>query len=283
MFEGIYEKIKGDPKAAIAKLTESCQAFEAWIEWKSACTWYIMWNHAIQCDWIKAIECIEFLRASSKWSPCVFTYQSASFKAMLLDQLIKEQKIDPTSDRACSINKLRDEIEQLLAEAPTLKRTIVGKTVFIEKFVTKRCQIYFQEKEKFEEKNGKNFSENEVNNSWEKNSGDLMLPAVEQLVFWNIFSMSKNSPGLLKNFADMIDDKLRSDFGDLSNITNRSATSGRSSNQNLDSGFDSLNIHDIDSLRIEKYYNLLLMKGVIYHYMDREDDAIEFLTNILEK
>ena len=247
MFEGIYEKIKGDPNEAIKKLTESSQAFENWIEWQSACTWYIMWNHAIQSNWIKAIECIEFLRASCNWSPCVFTYQAASFKAMLLDQLIKEQKMTPTEERACQISILRDEIEALLIEAPKLKRTFVGKTVFIEKFVTKRCEIYFEEKQKSGQ-----------------SSGDLMLPAVEQLVFWNIFSMSKKSPNLLRTFADMIDDKIQSDFSDIV-IQDKS------------------DLKNNDGIMAEKYFNLILLKGVIYHYMERQDKAIELLSTIIEK
>lgn len=255
MFEGIYEKIKGDPVRAIVKLEESCKVFESWIEWKSACTWYIMWNHAIQCDWVKAIECIEFLRASCNWSPCVFTYQAASFKAMLLDQCIKEQKISPTEDRAHQISKLRDEIETLLEEAPALKRTVVGKTLFLEKFVTKRCQIYFEEKEKMS-----NFDK----------SGDLMLPAVEQLVFWNIFSMSKKSPDLLAIFLKMIDEKLSTDFSELVRDANISNQENKMAS-------------DIDQLTYEKYYSLILMKGVIYHYMDMEDSAIQLLSTILEK
>lgn len=89
-----------------------------------------------------------------------------------------------------------------------------------------------------------------------------MLPVIEQLLFWNTLAMSKNSPQYLQVYVDMIDKKLDNDF-------NLDAIHGSTLNNN--------------EYELEKYYNLILMKGVIYHYMNRFNESKELLRLILEK
>lgn len=53
---------------------------------------------------------------------------------MLDELLINSADAEVMQKRA----QLKSEIDHLLKEAPKLKKTIAGKTMFIEKFVTKR-------------------------------------------------------------------------------------------------------------------------------------------------
>ena len=72
--------------------------------------------------------------------------------------------------------------------------------------------------------------------------------------------MSKNSPKYLQRYVDMIDAKLDMDFSSeiLSELNDK-------------------------SFQLEKYYNLILMKGVILHYMNRVREASELLKLVLQK
>ena len=140
----------------------------------------------------------------------------------------------------------------------------------------------------------------------------LLLPMLEQLFFWNIFSMSSNSPVLLQSFVDMIDQKIAMmQYPDLvdnpahgiptseistngisnnespekpsagtptPNGTPKKRNSRKSSKDGTPSNNNKLHV-SVD----EKYLYLITMKGICYHYMkNHESEAQKLLSFVIE-
>lgn len=123
--------------------SKSRDCFKQWIEWQNACDWLLVWIHSIQRNWLDAEECIKTLKEKCSWSPCCFTYIHAAIKQMMADDLTLEHasseagNVDTTPIQV-QIEKLRHEVNELLELAPKLKNSMAGKTIYFEKFVTKR-------------------------------------------------------------------------------------------------------------------------------------------------
>jgi tetratricopeptide (TPR) repeat protein len=254
IFDATLEQIKGNPSTAIDLYQRSSEKFQDWKEWQNTCDWLIVWCHAIQSNWQEALKYTKILMDNCSWSKCTFTYQYAAILKMVADEEMDlEKKI-----------ALRKDVDYYLKLAPTLKRSFAGKTMFIEKFVTKRCQIYWTEKEKVA-KNEKNsifsittMSEN--NNQLVMNESDdliehndiFVLPILELFLFWNIFSTTRNENAklLTDSFITRINHKLKI--------------------------FDwSRDEHQ------EKHLFLLLMKGICLKSVGQSEEAIECLTVVL--
>ena len=183
--------MKGKAGEAIQYYEKSIDAFVDWPEWQYACHWFITWCYAVLCDWQKAAHHTKILVDNCNWSKCVFTYQYAAMQKM-----IEEETTDPLKKLS-----LQRQIDHHLRLAPTYKRSFVGKTIFVEKFVTKRCQIYWIEKEK--QSSGNN------NNNMEDRDA-FMLPILDLFLFWNIFFTFKSSPSSGEVFLKMVNTKLQS-------------------------------------------------------------------------
>ena len=233
MFEGAISLIRGKPDDAIKRYERSSSKLTEWPEWQNTCQWLITWCYCVQGDWVNALDVTKTLIDRCNWSKCVFTYQYAA-----LLKMIEEESTDWDEKL-----KLREEIDQHLRLAPTYKRSFVGKTVYVEKFVTKRCQIYWQEKEN-EKKMG-----HDNNNSIADNDA-FMLPILDLFLFWNIFYTFKQAPIFGSTFLKKVDIKLKSYPED---------------------GYDR-----------EKHYYLILMKGIILKNMGQNDWAIKCLTKVLD-
>ena len=246
MFEATLEQIKGTPSKAIDLYQKSSDKFHEWKEFQYTCHWFTVWCYAIQSNWPEALKYTKILMDNCSWSKCVFTYQYAAILKMIADEETDlEKKI-----------ALRNEVDCYLKVAPTLKRSFAGKTMFVEKFVMKRCEIYWTEKEKIAKKRSISLPSNINNNlSFENTREDLLecndifvLPILELFLFWNIFSTTKHVKHLTDSFIRQINNKLK--------------------------------IFDFTRDE-EKHLFLLLMKGIILKSVGEADEAIECLAVVL--
>lgn len=250
VFEGTVRLMQGLPHDAIQFYEDSIRKFEEWPEWQYACHWFIAWCYAIQCQWQEALEHTEILVDKCNWSKCVFTYQYAAILKM-----IEEETEDPAKK-----SSLRNEIDHHLRMAPTFKRTFVGKTVFVEKFVTKRCQIYWSEKERQNRSPSNSIQAHHDNNNSGSSSSDqqrsrleddaFMLPVLDLFLFWNLFYTFKSAPAIGTVFLKKVEHKLQA--------------------------------YPTDSPDQEKHFYLILMKGIILKSLGQQEAAIECLTSVLD-
>lgn len=124
---------------------------------------------------------------------------------------------------------------------------------------------------------------------------------LEQLFFWNVFSMSSNSPHLLLSFVQMIDAKIQQmELPNLVSCSNAGISNEKISNERISNersptkdkrrsssrkasnlAPDADNNNSID----EKYLYLITMKGICYHYMKQthEQEAQALLSFVVEK
>lgn len=120
--------------------SKSRECFKQWIEWQNACDWLLVWIHSIQKNWPEAEQCIKSLKDKCSWSPCCFTYIHAAVKQMVIEEL----RLQPGHDEnqalvnQVRLEQLQHEVDELLELAPRLKNSLAGKTIYFEKFVTKR-------------------------------------------------------------------------------------------------------------------------------------------------
>ena len=177
LFSGLYEQIRGRPDIAINVFQQAIGAFGEWPQLYNACYWLMSWCHATLGQWDDAAKYAQLLVDQCRWSPCTSTYQLAVCKYMKYDEDMANGLVN---------NELRAEISDLMEVAPSLRRRVAGKTIFVEKFVTKRCQIYLDDDEQ------------------------LTLPILELFLVWNIFPMMRNSTECLHRFKASIDAKLTS-------------------------------------------------------------------------
>lgn len=235
ILEATLKLITGYPKEAIILYTRSSDKFTQWKEWQNTCHWMITWCYAIQCDWKNSLKHTKILFEECSWSKCVFAYHYAAFLKMIADETV-----DPI-EKAPIVK----EMDHYFRLAPTLKRSFAGKTIFIEKFVTKRCQIYREEEE-----NNLHYLDENHNNS--KEGADLLLiPVLELFLFYNLFFTIKHphTENLMNAFLDRINSRL------------------------VDYPFDMKNR--------EKHLYLILMRGICYKYIGNEEKALEALTFVL--
>ena len=239
IFDATLEQIKGNPTTAIDLYQRSSDKFVDWKEWQNTCDWLIVWCYAIQSNWKEALRHTKTLVDHCTWSKCVFTYQYAVILKMMADE-----ETDIEKKKA-----ILEEVDYYLKLAPTLKRSFAGKTMFVEKFVTKRCQIYWAEKERMNLMSENN--NNSINMLNEQND-IFVLPILELFLFWNIFSTTRNENAklLTDTFIAKIDRKLK--IFDWS----------RDGHQ-------------------EKHLFLLLMKGICLKSVGEADCAIECLSVVL--
>lgn len=160
MFSGLFEQIRGRPAEAIRTFQSAIAAFKQWPQLHSACHWLMIWCHATLgktliehrsglCDltfdrwpghWDDAAKYATLMSENCRWSPCTSTYQLAVCLYMKLEEdlphLTESQQLE-----------IRSRIRESMKRAPTLKHSVAGKTLFVEKFVTKRCAMFFEENE----------------------------------------------------------------------------------------------------------------------------------------
>ena len=113
-----------------------------WTEWQNACDWLMVWIFSIQRDWAAAEDCIKQLKEKCSWSPCCFTYIHAAIKQMMIDEILLASGHGDGDGISMvdkvKIEQIKHEVDELLENAPKLKNSLAGKTIYFEKFVTKR-------------------------------------------------------------------------------------------------------------------------------------------------
>ena len=295
LFEGTSNQLKGKTDEAIIMYQKSADSFTQWIEWKNLCYWLMAWCHCVKFNWRKALELTDQLIDSCPWSPCVFTYQSAAIMKMLLDETV-----DPLERES-----LQSQITEKLKLAPKLKRPIAGRTIYIEKFVTKRCEIYWQELK--EEQKVATISYNtqdsgiydddgssdETDESSEANDSLVSVESIETGAF-NSLSLSEsnttedcNSDEETYNKVNKLyqsNDPLLLPILDLFLIWNIYLTfkydheSAHLLLKRIESKLLNLRYEDTR----EKYLYLILMRGIVYKSIGNHQLAVDCFSFVLE-
>lgn len=166
---------------------------------------------SINRDWQAAADCALKLSQECKWSPATNMYQYASFLSMLMEEENRPE--------------LRPKIVAALKQVPELRARYAGKTIPPEKFALIKAERYFEDEE-------------------------LVLPAFELFLIWNVFTNSAERPEILTPILEQIVEKMDIIWMSSSN-------------------------------KDEKYFVLMLLQGVCLRQMKRFDEAQEcFLTII---
>lgn len=302
LFDAAVFQMKGQPDEAIKFYLKSAETFTQWVEWQNLCYWLVTWCYCVKFDWKSALHYTEILTKTCPWSPCVFTYQLAAILKMQLDETI-----DPVERE-----KLQAKIDSCLLEAPKLKHTIVGRTVYVEKFVTKRCEIYWNERREcdnlprphsnassqFSQQDSGIFNDMNNNNSDEDKkvqskgeSDEILIPKVEIHIpdepNRNEISDPENPPNyLIVNNTYKENDAFMLPILDLFLFWNIYMTFREDPYHayclldRIEVKLSTLNFED--TFTREKYLYLILMKGIIFKHMGKTDNAVDCLTFVLD-
>ncbi|KPJ09282.1 Tetratricopeptide repeat protein 39B [Papilio machaon] len=166
LFEGRLELLRGRCALAAATYRRVAETRHLWPQLRHLCYWELMWASAMMMDWRTAAEFAGRLIEESSWSRTMYCYA----KAALLLQLGE----DCTSAE-------RNHVTDLLNAAPLYRQKIAGKSLPMEKWVTKRCARYSAQ------------------------GGRLMMPAMELLCLWNMMSALAADVPTLQSLLKKID------------------------------------------------------------------------------
>ncbi|XP_068633481.1 tetratricopeptide repeat protein 39B-like isoform X2 [Battus philenor] len=147
LFEGRLQLLRGRCALAAATYLRAADTPHLWRQLRHLCYWELMWANAMMMDWRGAAGFAGRLIEESSWSRTVYSYA----KAALLLQL--GEKGTPAERRQAA---------DLLKAAPLYRQRIAGKSLPMEKWVSRRCERYAVQ------------------------GGRLLLPAIELLCLWNM-------------------------------------------------------------------------------------------------
>ncbi|KAJ8326475.1 hypothetical protein QVD99_006798 [Batrachochytrium dendrobatidis] len=133
------------PDQAIIKLNRVIDIQNDWRQLAHICFWDLGMCHAALGNWKQASECYKILFEESTWSPAIYLYLQAAF-------LYMHDAIGCKQD-----------IETMLKQVPKLCKKVAGKSIPLEKFVSRKSRKYFLQ--------GKR----------------LLLPGYEIMYMWNGF------------------------------------------------------------------------------------------------
>ncbi|XP_012280731.1 tetratricopeptide repeat protein 39B [Orussus abietinus] len=165
-FKGRLEFIKGNLDSSIEWYKKSWKSQDLWPQFHHLCFWELMWAHCVQLQWDEAVVYASKLAESSNWSRTIYLYQKAAILIMSKPDAMSQTKQD---------------IENLLTQAPTFKQRIAGKSLPMEKFVIKKSERYFAQRKK------------------------LILPVFELMFVWNMFRVVGKREDLLMNVLKVIE------------------------------------------------------------------------------
>ncbi|XP_076642011.1 tetratricopeptide repeat protein 39B isoform X1 [Halictus rubicundus] len=169
-FKGRLELIRGNFETAIEWYTRSWKSQDLWPQFHHLCFWELMWAHCSLQQWEEAAMFANCLVKESNWSRTVYLYQKAAILLM--------QKPPSKSEK-------KQLIDVLMMQAPTFKQRIAGKSWPMEKFVIKKTERYFAQKDK------------------------LVLPVFELMYVWNLFRTIGKRQDLMLNIFKQIEEAER--------------------------------------------------------------------------
>ncbi|XP_058809441.1 tetratricopeptide repeat protein 39B-like [Phymastichus coffea] len=160
--KGRLEFMKGNFKESVEWYTKSWESPNLRPEFHNLCFWELMWVHSVQRQWESALKYAEFLSKQSNWSRTIYFYQQAAIMLMMKPSSKSEEQMN---------------VDKLMAQVPTYKQRIAGKSLPMEKFLIKKSERYFAQKKY------------------------LVLPIYELLYLWNCFRIiGKSQNDLLSVF-----------------------------------------------------------------------------------
>lgn len=164
------EFTRGNLCECIEWYKQSWKSQEIWPQFHNLCFWELMWAHCVQQEWRAALEYAGTLSKESNWSRTIYLYQQAAIMLMMKPDLKDGEKLM---------------IDDLMAQAPTYKQRIAGKSLPMEKFVMKKTDRYFAQKR------------------------NLILPVFELMYIWNLFRIvGKKQDKLITIFKTIEDEEL---------------------------------------------------------------------------
>lgn len=142
--------MKGNLDEALVWYKRSWKSQDVWPQFHHLCFWELLWVNCIRLDWREASLYAAYLLENSKWSRTIYSYQKAVILLQMSDHLSDTERIS---------------IDQLMREVPRYKQRIAGKSLPMEKFVIKKAERYFGQKQL------------------------LVLPCIELMFLWNSFKV----------------------------------------------------------------------------------------------
>jgi tetratricopeptide (TPR) repeat protein len=168
MLKARLELTKGNIEDSIEWYEKSWKSQQVWPHFHHICFWELMWAHCIQQEWRKALQYAEKLSKHSKWSRTIYLYQQAAIMIMMKPSLSSEEHLV---------------INQLMMQAPTYKQRIAGKSLPMEKFVIKKTERYFAQK------------------------NNLILPIFELMYIYNLFTIMGKRKNNLMSVLKIIEEE----------------------------------------------------------------------------
>ncbi|XP_050457803.1 tetratricopeptide repeat protein 39B-like [Cataglyphis hispanica] len=169
-FKGRLELTRGNFEECIDWYIKSWKSQNVWSQFHHLCYWELMWAHCSLQQWNKAVIYATMLMNESNWSRTIYLYQKA---AILLMQ-------NPSNG-----SEEKQQIDNLMMQAPTYKQRIAGKSLPMEKFVIKKTERYFAQKK------------------------NLVLPIFELMYVWNFFRIIGKRQDLILNIFKRIEETER--------------------------------------------------------------------------
>ncbi|KAL6427087.1 hypothetical protein ACFW04_009332 [Cataglyphis niger] len=169
-FKGRLELTRGNFEECIDWYIKSWKSQNVWSQFHHLCYWELMWAHCSLQQWNKAVMYATMLMNESNWSRTIYLYQKAAILLMQKPSNGSEEK---------------QQIDNLMMQAPTYKQRIAGKSLPMEKFVIKKTERYFAQKK------------------------NLVLPIFELMYVWNFFRIIGKRQDLILNIFKRIEETER--------------------------------------------------------------------------
>lgn len=119
---------------AIKQYASARDAQEEYVQLKHISWWDASLCHMSLAQWSKAQQCFEVLLKESNWSKCVYSYGVAANSA----QVVYDDQEDGKGDTS--------EAAKLMAKVPGLMQRIAGKSIPMEKFVSRKAHKFNEQK-----------------------------------------------------------------------------------------------------------------------------------------
>lgn len=175
MARGNCHVIKSNLDLALKDYLRTIECFKDWQELNDSCYWLLIWCYSLMEDYDSAARYAKKMVDDCNWSPATSIYQLACFRYM---------KYEETGDK-----EILEDVSALMRVAPKKVRKFVGLTVPFEKFIVKRCELYFKDDQR------------------------MVEPILELYLLWNIFPMIKSNQPLLKKMLSRLLDKVDKQSG----------------------------------------------------------------------
>ncbi|XP_015786622.1 tetratricopeptide repeat protein 39B [Tetranychus urticae] len=172
-YRALFSFVNGRIEEAIEYYNQALKLSPSkeWSQIDFACYWGLSFSHAILGDYEKAANFANRLLKDCKWSPCTSLYMEACFRYM-----VNLEKKDPI---------LAEEISKNMKQVPKSMRRVAGKSIYLEKSLVKRSQLYFLEGE------------------------TLLLPVMELFYIWNIFPILGKCPKMLDRLLQTVEKEMK--------------------------------------------------------------------------